>query len=69
MSCLLPLISFVGNVIYLQIIHQCEVLQFLKMMKLTAICIFRCINQLNNDMYVKHSGLIILHLHAFEFMD
>ena len=55
--------------IYLQIIHQCEALQILKMMKLTSIRIFRCIYQLNNDMYVKHSGLIILHLHAFEFMD
>ena len=55
--------------IYLQIIHQWEVLQILKMMKLTSICIFRCVNQLNNDMYVKYSGLIILHLHAFELMD
>ena len=38
--------------IYLLIIHQCEAQQILKMNKLTSICIFKFINQLNNAMYV-----------------
>ena len=52
LSCLLSLISFAGNMIYLQIIHQCEALHILIMNRLTSICIFKFINQLNNAMYV-----------------
>ena len=33
LCCLFPLITFVVNMMYLQIIYQCEVLQMLKVIK------------------------------------
>ena len=56
-NCLFPLISYVDNMMYLPVIHQCKALQILKLMKLQFVCkqVRYCF--INDSPYVSYGVL------------